>query len=92
MIFILFFQEYFRGICELLETMKLDMANFSIRQYRPLIQQYAFEYERKQFQKLIEHNPSTLLFLLIVYNKIMYNVQGSQNQQLNYLRTRGNDV
>ncbi|CAF4873020.1 unnamed protein product, partial [Rotaria magnacalcarata] len=30
---------------EVLSLMKLDMANFNIRQYRPLLQQQAIAYE-----------------------------------------------
>ncbi|KAI1303004.1 T-complex protein 11-like protein 1 [Halotydeus destructor] len=44
----------FRGIMELLEVMKLDMANFTIQQMRPHIQQQSIDYERKKFQEFLE--------------------------------------
>ncbi|CAF1167609.1 unnamed protein product [Didymodactylos carnosus] len=46
--------ECFRGIMELLNLMKLDMANFNIRQYRPLLQQQSVNYEKSTFEKFIE--------------------------------------
>lgn len=40
---------------ELLSLMKLDMANFNIRQYRPLLQQQAVTYEKSTFDKFMEN-------------------------------------
>ena len=40
---------------ELLSLMKLDMANFNIRQYRPLLQQQAVAYEKLTFDKFMEN-------------------------------------
>jgi hypothetical protein len=45
----------FRGIMEVLSLMKLDMANFNIRQYRPLLQQQAIAYEKSTFDKFMEN-------------------------------------
>ncbi|CAF0801926.1 unnamed protein product [Adineta steineri] len=47
--------ECFRGIMEVLSLMKLDMANFNIRQYRPLLQQQAVAYEKSTFDKFMEN-------------------------------------
>lgn len=44
-----------RGIMEVLSLMKLDMANFNIRQYRPLLQQQAVAYEKATFEKFMEN-------------------------------------
>ncbi len=44
-----------RGIMEVLGLMKLDMANFNIRQYRPLLQQQAVAYEKTTFDKFMEN-------------------------------------
>ncbi|KAH8032315.1 hypothetical protein HPB51_024092 [Rhipicephalus microplus] len=53
----------FRGIMEQLTLMKMDMANFSIKLARPLIQSHSVAYEQEQFKKYIEAqaavNPST---------------------------------
>lgn len=43
---------------ELLELMKLDMANFAIEQIRPHIQQQSVHYERKKFQEFLETQSS----------------------------------
>lgn len=44
----------FRGIMEQLNLMKIDMANFSIQQARPLIQSHSVAYEQEQFKKYLE--------------------------------------
>jgi hypothetical protein len=44
----------FRGIMELLEQMKLDMANFTIQQVRPVIVSQSVEYERTKFKEFLE--------------------------------------
>ncbi|XP_054168695.1 T-complex protein 11-like protein 1 [Oppia nitens] len=43
-----------RGIMDLLDVMKLDMANFHIQQLRPHIQLKSIEYERKKFKEFLE--------------------------------------
>jgi hypothetical protein len=43
----------FKGIVELLEIMKLDMANFTISQIRPQIVQHSVEYERQKFGEFL---------------------------------------
>lgn len=50
----------FRGIMEMLEVMKLDMANFSIQQARPLIISQSVEYEKKAFKKFLASCPNGL--------------------------------
>lgn len=44
----------FRGILETLTLMKLDMANFTIQQFRPHIQQHSVEYERQKFKEFLD--------------------------------------
>ena len=34
--------------------MKMDMANYTIQQIRPFLQQQSAEYERKKFQEFLE--------------------------------------
>lgn len=46
--------EMFKGIMETLELLKLDMANFTIQQMRPYIQQQVVIYEQKKFKELLE--------------------------------------
>ncbi len=46
--------ELFRGIMETLELLKLDMANYTIQQMRPHIQQQVVAYEQKKFRELLE--------------------------------------
>ncbi len=43
-----------RKVFEVLELMKLDMANFTLLQARPLIQQHAAEYERTKFEEFLK--------------------------------------
>jgi len=44
----------FRAIMETLELMRRDMANFTIKQVRPYIQQNSIEYEIKKFTEYFE--------------------------------------
>lgn len=44
----------FRGIMDLLEQMKLDMANFTIQQVRPVIVSQSVEYEQKKFREFLD--------------------------------------
>jgi hypothetical protein len=62
--------ELFKAIFETLEAMKLDMANFTIAQMRPVIQQHSVEYEQAQFAKLLEEQRSKLRpsFVLLIGN------------------------
>lgn len=51
--------ELFRGIMETLELLKLDMANFTIQQMRPHIQQQVVAYEQKKFKELLDTQKET---------------------------------
>ncbi|BFZ25037.1 hypothetical protein BsWGS_28076 [Bradybaena similaris] len=44
----------FRAIMETLELMRRDMANFTVKQMRPYIQQNSIEYESKKFAEYFE--------------------------------------
>jgi hypothetical protein len=44
---------------ETLELLKLDMANFTIQQMRPHIQQQVVAYEQKKFKELIDTQKET---------------------------------
>lgn len=44
----------FRAIMEMLELLKLDMANFTIAQMRPYLQQQVVAYEQKKFREFVE--------------------------------------
>lgn len=46
--------ELFKGIMETLELLRLDMANYTIQQMRPYIQQQVVAYEQKKFKELLE--------------------------------------
>nr|CAG4640812.1 EOG090X04Z9 [Eulimnadia texana] len=50
----------YKGIIELLELMRLDMANFTIRQIRPQIVACSAEYERKKFEDYLKVTPDGL--------------------------------
>ena len=55
MLFVLSFREIF----EVLDLMKMDMANFTIQQIRPYIQQQSVEYERKKFLEFLKTQQGT---------------------------------
>jgi len=50
----------YKGIFETLELMRLDMANFTIRQIRPQIAACSVEYERKKFEDYLKITPDGL--------------------------------
>ncbi len=57
----------FRGIMEVLSLMKLDMANFNIRQYRPLLQQQAVAYEKSTFEKFMDNQRGLIVYLILKF-------------------------
>ena len=44
----------FREIFRILDLMKMDMANFTIQQLRPLIQQQSVNYEQQKFDTFLK--------------------------------------
>ena len=44
----------FRNIFEMMDVMKMDMANYTIQQIRPYLQQQSIEYERTKFQQFLD--------------------------------------
>jgi hypothetical protein len=46
--------QIFKGIIETLELMKIDMANFTIQQARPMIVSQSVEYEKMKFKEFLE--------------------------------------
>ncbi|KAB1272859.1 T-complex protein 11-like protein 1 [Camelus dromedarius] len=53
----------FRAIFSVLDLMKVDMANFAVSSIRPHLMQQSVEYERKQFQEILEKQPNSLDFV-----------------------------
>lgn len=50
----------FRGTFELIDAMKIDMANFTLVSMRPVIEKHSAEYERKKFDEFLAINPNAL--------------------------------
>jgi len=50
----------YKGIFQTLELMRLDMANFTIRQIRPQIAACSVEYERQKFEDYLKITPDGL--------------------------------
>lgn len=44
----------YREIFEVLDLMRMDMANFTIQQIRPYIQQQSVDYEKKKFEEFLQ--------------------------------------
>ncbi|MFH4975463.1 hypothetical protein AB6A40_002172 [Gnathostoma spinigerum] len=47
-----------RGICEITDVMKIDMANYTVRLHRSIIEEHSAEYEREAFLKILDMDPS----------------------------------
>ncbi|ESO89190.1 hypothetical protein LOTGIDRAFT_106210, partial [Lottia gigantea] len=52
----------FKGIFEVLDLMKMDMANYTIAQIRPYLQQQSAEYERKKFKEFLDKQKDGLQY------------------------------
>uniref|UniRef100_A0A8C5JXP0 T-complex 11 family, X-linked 2 n=1 Tax=Jaculus jaculus TaxID=51337 RepID=A0A8C5JXP0_JACJA len=52
--------ELLRGIFQVLILMKRDMANYTIRNVQPYLQEHSFQDERDEFQKLLNKQPNLL--------------------------------
>lgn len=52
--------EVLRQIFHVLDLMKMDMVNFTIKSIRPHLQRQLVEYERTKFQEILEETPSAL--------------------------------
>uniref|UniRef100_A0A5F9DPF3 RNA polymerase III subunit B n=1 Tax=Oryctolagus cuniculus TaxID=9986 RepID=A0A5F9DPF3_RABIT len=55
--------EGLRQIFHVLDLMKMDMANFTIRSLRPHLQRQLVEYERTKFQEILEETPTPQVIL-----------------------------
>ena len=53
---------------ETLEVLKLDMANFTIQQMRPYIQQQVVAYEQKKFKELLDTQKGIISVLFFNLN------------------------
>uniref|UniRef100_A0A2K5QFQ0 T-complex 11 family, X-linked 2 n=1 Tax=Cebus imitator TaxID=2715852 RepID=A0A2K5QFQ0_CEBIM len=49
-----------RGIFRVLGLMKMDMANYTIKSFRPYLQEHSIQYEQAKFQELLDKQPSLL--------------------------------
>ncbi|KAJ3602088.1 hypothetical protein NHX12_029848 [Muraenolepis orangiensis] len=52
--------EIFREVLRVLELMKMDMVNFSLRSLRPHLVQHAAQFERTKFQELLDKQPDSM--------------------------------
>lgn len=52
--------EVLRQIFHVLDLMKMDMVNFTIRSLRPHLQRQLVDYERTKFQEILEETPNAL--------------------------------
>ena len=57
---------HFREIFDVLDLMKMDMANFTIQQIRPYLQQQSVEYERKKFNEFLKTQEGDYGLLLYI--------------------------
>ncbi|GFR76357.1 T-complex protein 11-like protein 1 [Elysia marginata] len=77
----------FKTIMETLQLMQRDMANFTIKQIRPYIQQNSIEYERKKFASFLEAQRAVsidgLQYTKIWLKRIFENLQSNTQMQPN---------
>lgn len=51
-----------REILRVMEILKMDIANFTIQQIRPFIQQQSVDYERKKFLEFLKAQQGKYIF------------------------------
>uniref|UniRef100_A0A4X1WDY5 T-complex 11 like 2 n=1 Tax=Sus scrofa TaxID=9823 RepID=A0A4X1WDY5_PIG len=61
--------EVLRQIFHVLDLMKMDMVNFTIRSLRPHLQRQLVDYERTKFQEILEETPSKYN-IIYIYREI----------------------
>ncbi|GAB5574174.1 T-complex protein 11-like protein 1 isoform X1 [Prionailurus iriomotensis] len=62
--------EVLRQIFHVLDLMKMDMVNFTIRSLRPHLQRQLVDYERTKFQEILEETPNALIGHMYNINKM----------------------
>lgn len=50
--------QLYRGIMELLELMRLDLANFTLNRFKPHIKAHSQEFEREKFNEILQQQQS----------------------------------
>lgn len=50
--------QMFKGIMELLELMRLDLANFTLNRFKPHIKAHSQEFEREKFNEILQQQQS----------------------------------
>uniref|UniRef100_T1IQ07 T-complex protein 11-like protein 1 n=1 Tax=Strigamia maritima TaxID=126957 RepID=T1IQ07_STRMM len=61
----------YREILKTLDVMKLDMANFTIQQMRPHIQQHSIEYEKEKFAEFLDTQVNGLQYTKCWFQRIV---------------------
>ncbi|XP_055464278.1 T-complex protein 11 X-linked protein 2-like [Psammomys obesus] len=54
-----------RGITQVLDLMKMDMINYTIKSIRPYLLEHSIEYERAKFQELLDKQPEQRIHLFL---------------------------
>jgi hypothetical protein len=52
--------EIFKRILEILDQMRLDLANYRVKAFRPYLKERAVDYERRKFEQALQSNRLTL--------------------------------
>lgn len=87
--------EVFRGIMEVLELMRLDLANFTLNKFRPHIKAHSQSYEREKFNEILEQQKSLgldgLEFTKIWLKRAVKNVEDTHGL-LDYSQNKNADT
>ncbi|CAG8812793.1 29744_t:CDS:2, partial [Racocetra persica] len=54
------FAEIFQKLLNILDQMRLDLANFRVKAFRPYLKEHAIEYERRKFEQALQSKRLTL--------------------------------
>ncbi|KAH0618816.1 hypothetical protein JD844_018303 [Phrynosoma platyrhinos] len=81
-----------REIFRVLDLMKMDMVNFTIRILRPHLQEHSVQYERKKFQELLSKLPAGLVFTTEWLRKAAAEVSSDVQLSSSTSKTNGSPV
>lgn len=69
---LLFFFLHTREIFRVLDLMKADIVNFTIDNLRLVLQSHGVEYERAQFQSILDKTPSECTIFSIAFSTVFF--------------------
>ncbi|KAG4088630.1 hypothetical protein H8356DRAFT_1723809 [Neocallimastix lanati (nom. inval.)] len=81
-----------KGILNQLDNMKIDLANYNIKKFRPYLKEIAVDYERKKFKEAIETNLIDLKYTETWLSQSVIRIVKNQNNNNNNVKYATKDL